>query len=75
MNTIAYLQFFDGLAEKRRGSFTLEKVSSKVGRLDLTGNNLTYFCDLLIGEEKYSGAGGSRKEALRSLYRKLNKYR
>ena len=44
MNTISYLQFFDGLAEKKQGCFTMERISSKRSEPDMTGQLKTYRC-------------------------------
>ncbi len=74
MNTVTYLQFFDGLAEKNQGKFLMERISSKICRVDNTGKIFTYCCDFEMGEKRFSSQGTSRKEALRVLYRKLQKY-
>ena len=74
MNTISYLQFFDGLAEKKQGCFTMERISSKRSEPDMTGQLKTYRCGFFFSDQQYLSAGISRKEALRSLYRKMRKF-
>ena len=74
MNTLSYMQFFDGLAEKKEGSFAIERVSSKKCDMDLTGEMPTYFCRFLFEDKNYHSKGESRKEALRRLYRMLRKF-
>ncbi|PCI30636.1 MAG: hypothetical protein COB67_01415 [SAR324 cluster bacterium] len=74
MNTLAYLQFFDGLAEKQRGSFILEKVSSKCCEPKSSGDLHTYHCNFSTEQFDFKSDGNSRKEALRQLYRKMNHF-
>jgi hypothetical protein len=74
MNTVTYLQFFDGLAEKNQGKFLMERVSSKICRPDRSGKTFTHCCDFIMGKQHYSSQGNSRKEALKVLYRKLQKF-
>lgn len=74
MNTLSYMQFFDGLAEKKQGTFSLQRVSSKNCEMDLTGEMPIYSCRFLFGDKDYESRGESRKEALRRLYRKLRKF-
>ena len=71
MNTLAYLQFFDGLAEKKRGSFKMETRSSK----EIQDQGHAHLCNLVIDEDCYISEGASRKEALRGLYRQLRRFR
>ena len=70
MNVINYLQFFDGLAEKNRGSFRMETRSRK----KLPNRDEAYICALVLEEEAYQSSGPSRKEALRQLYRQTRKF-
>ena len=74
MNTVTYLQFFDGLAEKNQGKFLMGRISSKICLPDPSGNISTYCCDFIMGEQRYSSQGNSRKEALKVLYRKLQRF-
>lgn len=74
MNTLSYLQFFDGLAEKKAGTFAMERVSSKRCDMDLEGEMPTYSCRFLFEDGSYHSKGESRKEALRRLYRMLRKF-
>lgn len=74
MNTLAYMQFFDGLAEKKAGSFSMERISSKKCDPELTGETPTYFCNFRFDDKRYHSKGESRKEALRRLYRMLRKF-
>ncbi len=74
MNTLAFLQFFDGLAEKQKGSFVLEKTSSKRCEPDLTGELQSYHCDFSTDQFHFRTEGSSRKDALRRLYRKINNF-
>lgn len=74
MNTLAFLRFFDGLAEKQKGSFVLEKISSKRCVPDLTGEFQSYHCDFSTDQFHFRTEGSSRKDALRRLYRKINKF-
>jgi len=71
MNTLGYLQFFDGLAEQRRGTFLLEKISSKLKIQGHTGNPITYRCVFKDNSQTRQSEGASRKEALALLYRAL----
>ncbi len=73
MNTLEYLQYFEGLAETLEGSFTFSRLSSKLSPIDLQGNTLTHQCDFEYTSGTYSGAGVSRKDALKTLYRKIQK--
>ena len=75
MNTLAYLQYFDGLAEKQQGSFIMEKISSKKCSPDLSGEKHTYHCNFHTDRFRFQAEGNSRKEALRSLYRKLSHFK
>ncbi len=70
MNVISYLQFFDGLAEKNRGSFKMETRSRK----GLPHQDEAFICALVLDEEAYRASGASRKEALRQLYRQTRKH-
>ncbi|MDH5560038.1 MAG: hypothetical protein OEY59_04195 [Deltaproteobacteria bacterium] len=72
MNTIGYIQFFDGLAEKQEGVFFMQKVSSRRCEMDISGENLMHRCELKLGQKRFSSQAPSRKEALRKLYRLLN---
>ncbi len=74
MNTLAFLQFFDGLAEKQHGSFVLEKVSTKCCEPDLSGELQSYHCDFSTDQYHFRVEGSSRKDALRQLYRKINRF-
>ena len=75
MNTMAYLQFFDGLVEKKQGNFSMEKVATEICQPDLSGRALSYQCRICWDHKEYQGDGASRKEALRALYRKLRKFK
>ena len=75
MNTLGYLQFFDGLAEKKQGSFSMERVSTKICNQDLVGEKFAHRCKFSVEENLISGLGNSRKEALKSLYRKLKNFK
>ncbi len=75
MNTLAYLQFFEGLAEKKQGYFSVEKISSKKSKLNINGKIQTYYCNFLFNEKKFSSTGTTRKEALKILYQKLRNLR
>ncbi|OGG96456.1 MAG: hypothetical protein A2508_00860 [Candidatus Lambdaproteobacteria bacterium RIFOXYD12_FULL_49_8] len=74
MNTLSYLQFFEGLAEKMQGSFSTERVSSKLVHPGDDGVQYTYRCWFEDNDISVVGQGQSRKEALHSLYRKLHKF-
>ena len=70
MNVISYLQFFDGLAEKNKGSFKMVTRSKK----QLPNQDEAFICDLVLETGHFSSSGPSRKEALRQLYRQTRKY-
>ena len=71
MNTLGYLQFFDGLAEKRQGFFSVERRSSKLAKIKKNEASYTYHCIFQEKNQTFQGQGHSRKEALISLYKAL----
>ena len=73
MNTLNYIQFFDGLAEKNLGAFRMEKLSSKTVAANASGH--THICNLQIESDCFSAWGSSRKEALKGLYKQLRSHK
>ena len=73
MNTLNYIQFFDGLAEKNLGAFRMEKLSSKTVAANASGH--THICNLEIESNCFSAWGNSRKEALKGLYKQLGSFK
>ncbi|MDT8445977.1 MAG: hypothetical protein RRB13_03640 [bacterium] len=73
MNTMGYLQFFEGLAEKTQGAFLMERLGSRRAKPDPCGQVFTHRCRFERGKDRFEGRGVSRKEALQELYRQLRK--
>jgi len=69
MDVMEYLQFFDGLAEKNQGSFSMEKRSRRC----IQTEDEAYACALKLAQGCFSAQGPSRKQALKDLYRQLRR--
>lgn len=73
MNTLGYLSFFDGLAEKSQGSFVMERVASRLAQVNEAGDPVAYRCQLVVRQECFEAMGQSRKDALANLYKKCRR--
>lgn len=71
MNTLGYLQFFEGLAEKTQGAFLLERLGSRRAHPDESGVVMPHRCRFEGGGDRFEGKGASRREALHALYRQM----
>ncbi|OGH00257.1 MAG: hypothetical protein A2600_07215 [Candidatus Lambdaproteobacteria bacterium RIFOXYD1_FULL_56_27] len=73
MNTLGYLSFFDGLAEKSQGSFVMERVASGLAAVNEAGDLVAYRCQLVFRQGCLESLGQSRKDALVNLYKQCRR--